>query len=66
LRVSKLEIAYKKEKDENEKKRIQLERCMLQDKQQHIENVANELHRNFINRIYLNVVLANIGYNFIY
>ena len=44
MRASKLDIAYKQEKDVDVKERILLIRRIVDDKQ-HIEDVAKELHR---------------------
>jgi putative transposase len=44
LRASKLDVAYKQEKDVDVKERILLVRRMVED-EKHIEDVAKELHR---------------------
>jgi putative transposase len=44
LRASKLDVAYKQEKDVDVKERILLVRRMVED-EKHIEDIAKELHR---------------------
>jgi hypothetical protein len=44
LRASKLDVAYKQEKDVDVKERILLVRRIVED-EKHIEDVAKELHR---------------------
>jgi transposase len=44
LRISKLDVAYNREKDADVKERILLIRCIVEDKK-HIEEIAKELHR---------------------
>ena len=45
MRHTKLDKIYKQESNADVKERIQLVRRIVQDKQQHIEDVAKELHR---------------------
>jgi transposase len=44
LRISKLDVAYNREKDEDVKERILLIRFIVEDKK-HIEEIAKELHK---------------------
>jgi putative transposase len=45
LRASKLDVAYKQEKDVDVKERILLVRRIVEEDEKHIEDVAKELHR---------------------
>ena len=45
MRHTKLDKIYKQESNADVKERIQLVRSIVQDKQQHIEDLAKELHR---------------------
>ena len=45
MRASKLDVAYKQEKDVDVKERILLVRRIVEEDEKHIEDVAKELHR---------------------